>query len=118
MTALVDIVGCTAGKKIEFQSVPCQITIGEQNGLSHVVFTNNAGAPHSVSADFTLSGLAYELHGLSCGHPTTLITEDGSLSAKVKLQAYKDLGSHLATEHGHQFLKNTHDNIAVGLLST
>jgi hypothetical protein len=118
-TAWVDLMGCTAGKVLEANAGfgGCIITMGEQNHLSHVVFTNNAGT-EDLDVSLTITGIKYELHGGLCGHPTTVVTNNGTLSGGLTMRAYKDTGTELVTQHGHQFLQSKHNNQQVGILAT
>lgn len=58
-TATLDIL-CSGGKPIEFQSTKCAITIPEQKGVKHVLFSNTAGAtPPDLTATFSITTLEY-----------------------------------------------------------
>jgi hypothetical protein len=95
LTGLVDITGCTEGKKITVSAGlgGCMTTIGEQSNLSHVTFADVAGNPHHVTDSFTVTGIAYEMHGVLCGHPTTVVTNNSSYSGGTTLKAYKKTGN-------------------------
>jgi hypothetical protein len=120
LTAWVDVTGCTEGKKITVNAGfgGCVATVGEQHTLSHVTFTNVPGQLHHVTDKATVTGIAYELHGGLCGHPTTVITNNGSYTGGTTLKAFEKTGEHEVTEHGHKFKKQTHNGVQVGLLAT
>jgi hypothetical protein len=105
LTAFLDITGCTAGKKIEIKSplAACTLTVGEQNTLSHVVFTNLATAPKTVTASFTLSGITVSQDGVGCpdgnGHTGT----NASFTSNTIIKAFEDPGTEQKTLHGHQY---------------
>ncbi len=108
LTALIDVVGCTAGKQIEVNAGGglCVATVPEQSGLSHVTFENKAGPPEDVEAQLTISGIGYELHGPFCpGGGATGLRNNGTYTGKATARAYEDLGTQQTTEHDHQFGK-------------
>ncbi len=109
-TALVDIAGCTAGKTIVIKLTGCTITVLQQNSLSHITFEEKAGPPKDILANFTMTGIGYELHGIACLKPgsTTTLTLDGDLTGKVTLRAYEDLGTEEATHNSHQYEEALH----------
>lgn len=62
-TATLDIL-CPSGKEIEFevnQAGKCKITIPEQKGLKHVIYSNNEGAIPDVTETFSITGLKYTI---------------------------------------------------------
>jgi hypothetical protein len=107
LTAYVDITGCTAGKKIEVKSAlaACTLTVGEQNTISHIVFTNESpvGAPKQVTANATASGITVTQDGAGCpdgnGHTGT----SGVFAASTIIKAFEDPGTEQKTLHGHQY---------------
>ncbi len=104
LTALVDIAGCTAGKKIEIQTGICQVKVPDQSGLGHIVFENKAGPPEHVEAQATISGIAHEYSaGIGCGHTKAAVTNDGTYHGKVTFKAFEDDGTEQVTELEHQF---------------
>jgi hypothetical protein len=119
-TAWVDITGCTAGKQIEVNGGfgACIATLGAQHNVGHVVFENNPGEVEDVNLKATLTGVAYELHGGLCGHPTTVVTNNGVTQGDATLRAYKGTGKQQLTQHSHQFQQSTHTNEQVGVLVT
>jgi hypothetical protein len=114
----VDITGCTTGKRIEVVASGCTVTVFEQHNLSKVRLENVPGQLHHVITEAGLSGLAYELHGAVCKHPTTIVTNDGSYSGRATFKAFKSHGSQQVTRHGHQYQEELHGNEQVGLLAT
>jgi hypothetical protein len=102
-TTLVDIVGCTEGKKIEISTIGCKVTVGQQSGLSHIVGTNIAGEKE-VTLVATLGGVTTTQTGVGClknGETAANADFFGSYIAK----AFKDLGSEQVTLHKHQYNK-------------
>jgi hypothetical protein len=120
-TGYVDIAGCTAGKTLEVNAGfgGCIFTAGEQANVSHVVFSNETkeGIPHDVLASVTLTGIAYEFHGGLCGHPTTVVTNNGSTNGQATIRTYVEAATSQVTEHGHQFNKSQ-EGQQVGILAT
>jgi hypothetical protein len=119
LTAWVDLV-CTPGTKVEV-SVPfsaCVFTISEQRHTSHVALTNTPGSPHDALAEVTLAGVAYELHGGLCGHPTTVLTNNGTITGQATVRAYKETATELVTQEGHEFIRSKHSHEQVGVLAT
>jgi len=58
----VDIV-CPTGKFIEVTAPGCLVTVGAQNNLGKVTYTNiGIGATKEVTVDVNITGLAYEEH--------------------------------------------------------
>lgn len=119
-TANVDIVGCTAGKAIEFVSLTCVVKVPEQKNLSHVVFSNTAGSPKDIHASMTLTGITYEATpkimtgctGVSGHHA------DGTFSSVTTVRAYEDSGLNpLVTVGGHCY-QPFKEGAQVGLFST
>ena len=61
-TSTVDIINCGA-HGIVITAHNCEVTIPNQNGLSHVTWENVAGSsPHHVRARVTLTGITYIQH--------------------------------------------------------
>jgi hypothetical protein len=108
LTAWVDVTGCTAGKKIEVKSplAACTLTVGEQNTLSHVVFTNLATAPKTVTGKATVSGITVTQDGIGCpdgnGHTGT----NAGFTASTIIKASVDSQDVLVTKHGHQYTEH------------
>jgi len=91
-TATVDIT-CTAGGNITLTAVAydCTITIGPQNGLGHVTFSNSGGAePTDVTAEFSLEKIKYTATGSWCPKPGT--SEDGKYQGTLTLEGFEDPG--------------------------
>lgn len=62
-TATLDIL-CPNGKEIELEvneAGKCRVHIPEQKGLSHVIYSNNAGPPSDVTETFSITGLKYTI---------------------------------------------------------
>jgi len=107
LTAQLQIVGCTAGKKIEIIAAggTPTFTIGEQEPFSRVVFENkNPGSgkedeaqTKDVEAKATLSGLTYTRDGALCPQGSA------SFEGTTTIRAYEDEGFTLVTENGHQY---------------
>jgi hypothetical protein len=102
-TFLYDIVGCTAGKKIESISTGCTITIGEQSGLSHIV-GGNLAAEKEVTLEFFVIGITTTQTGAACRH-NGLTAKNGSFFGNYIAKAFKDAGSEQVTLHKHQYNK-------------
>jgi hypothetical protein len=59
----VDIV-CPSNKVIEVEAFNCTVTIGSQNGLKSVTFTNEgSGTARDIKIDVNLTGIKYTQHG-------------------------------------------------------
>jgi hypothetical protein len=77
LTAQVDVTNCAAGKPIEVSSTVtnCIVKVGNQNSLSHIVFTNTGSVTEEkdVDANITISEaggtIAYEEVGSECPDP-------------------------------------------------
>lgn len=58
----VDIL-CPAGKSIEVTAPGCTVTVGAQNNLKKITYTNlGAGATREVTVDVAATGIKYEEH--------------------------------------------------------
>jgi hypothetical protein len=76
-TATLDIL-CPS-KPIEFASTKCTITIPEQKGLKHVLFSNTAGAtPPDLTATFSITTLEYTV-SFSCPEQTKKETKNNGI---------------------------------------
>lgn len=117
LTQLVDVTGCTAAApRIEVHVPGCTLTIPQQHGLSHVVFTNQANG--HVEADATVSGITYETHGPACAHqPETVLKHDGTYHGKVTLTGFQHGGVGLVTHNNHQYNKGITGN-SLNLVAT
>lgn len=101
-TANVDITECTRGKAIEIVDAICTITVPEQHGLPHVVYTDTPGPPKDIHASVTLTGVTYIGHG-ACGEGTGHHA-DGTLTGTTTIRAFEDGGLNQLTEHnGHKY---------------
>jgi len=98
-TANVDIAGCTFGKRIEVKTVACQMYIGAQNGLSHIVGTNlNA---QEVTLQATVQTILVEEQvGSAC--PGGVFA---TFSGNTVVKSFKDSGTQLAFKHQHQYFE-------------
>ncbi len=102
-TALLDIVGCTTGKTITATKGNCTIAIGEQAGLSHVVFTSEGTASTmDALANLTITGLKSTQTGSECPAPGAT-QSDGTISGTVTFKAFSDAGSRSATRDEHTY---------------
>lgn len=104
LSAQVDIVGCTSGKQIEIQTAICQITVPEQSTIAGLVIFSNAGGlpvPAHINASIGLSGIAYQLHGVVCGHAVTTTTNDATYQGNATFKAYNYLQTGTVFHNGH-----------------
>jgi hypothetical protein len=101
LTAQLQVVNCTIGKKIELISAGglCTITVGTQEPLSHVVFVNNSLEPKDIEAKVTVGLFVYERDGVLCPQG------EGRLTGNTTVRAFIDNGTEQVTEHNHQFKK-------------
>jgi hypothetical protein len=103
LTANVDIVGCTASKTITVTKGNCTIAVGEQSGLTHVVFTSEGSASEmDVLATATVSNISSTQTGSECPAPGAT-QSDGTYSGTVTVKAFSDSGSRSATKHEHTY---------------
>lgn len=102
-TALVDIVGCTAGKPIEKITAICTVDVPEQNGLSHIVATNLNAQQITVSA--TVTGITVRQTGAACPDGNNHVSTNGSFTGNTLVVARAHKGGSQVTEHTHQFQK-------------
>ncbi len=82
---------CPAGKSININNpfLPCTITIGAQNSLAHIVFSNSGTEPTHVNANITVSGLRYTTLQNTCpGRSGTFNT--GTYNGESTLEGYND----------------------------
>jgi len=101
-TALVDMVGCTAGKKMEIKTALCSLDVGEQNGLSHLVAKNLAGGKE-VTFEVTIAGITITQTGAACPDGNNHVSNGVSLTGNTLLKAFKTSGTKQVTKHGHQY---------------
>jgi hypothetical protein len=119
-TAVVDITGCTSGKQIQTITATCSVTVPEQHGVGHVVFSNTNNAPHDVVANVTLTGVTYQTHG-NCPNTAsdhTSQTSNGATTGQATIVTRKDAGAQQVTLHGHQYGKLNQTGELVGILAT
>jgi hypothetical protein len=103
LTASVDIVGCTSGKKIEIIKGNCTITVPEQTGLAHVTFTSEGTASTmDTLATATFSTINNTQTGSECPDPG-LTSSDGTYKGTVTFKAFGDGGTRSATHNGHTY---------------
>jgi hypothetical protein len=110
LTATVDIVGCTANKKIQITTGEgCTIDVGEQSTMGgHITATNieeeEGGVKrHAVTAHITLQGITYQITGAFCFLGQAQRT-DGDYEGTEIFRAYEDLGAGAQeTVNGHQY---------------
>jgi hypothetical protein len=103
LTANVDIVGCTEGKKIEIINSGCVITIGQQGPLSKIVATNIAGEKE-VTLAATVGGITTTQTGVGC-LSNGQTAANGSFTGNYIAKAFKDNGPEQVTLHKHQYNK-------------
>jgi hypothetical protein len=103
-TFLVDIVSCTAGQPgITIQSSVCQIVIPAQNGLGHVVGTNQLNNPDTVTLDAKVTNVTHTQFG-TCADGNNHHSNNLSFQGRTILKAFVDNGLGAQhTLHGHQF---------------
>ncbi len=111
-TAQAKVTGCTANKVIEVESpFVCTITIGEQNYLSHVIFSNTnpgLGKPDEtqtkdIDVNATVSGIQWTGDGGLCPTPGT----GASFNGETTVRAFEDTQTQeQVTQHGHQFTRH------------
>jgi hypothetical protein len=102
-TFLVDIVSCTPGLGITIQSAACQILIPAQNGLGHVVGTNQLNNPHTVTLDARVTSITHTQFGV-CPDGNNHHSNNASFQGNTILKAFADGGLGAQhTLHGHQF---------------
>jgi hypothetical protein len=105
LTALVDIVGCTASKTITITKGNCVISIPEQSGLSHVTFTSEGSASEmDALASVTITGIHNTQTGSECPAPG-LTSAHGSYSGTITVRAFSDTGSRSVTKHEHTYVE-------------
>lgn len=74
----VDIVNCAPAMSISSTMPFCEVTIGNQNGIGTVQFTNVAGAPESIRMAASLSGITYTRTGVCPASGGTVTNSNGS----------------------------------------
>ena len=93
-TSTVDIINCGANGVV-VTAFNCEVTIPNQTGLSHVVFSNVAGSsPEHIQANVTISGITYIQHSKSFPG----CNEAGTNGVKTSLH-------HEGTYHGTNTIK-------------
>ena len=64
-TSTIDIINCGANGVV-VTAFNCEVTVPNQNGLSHVTWENVGGSsPHHIRANVTISGITYIQHSKS-----------------------------------------------------
>ena len=118
-TFLVDISGCTAGKKIEIitPAIGCTLTIGEQLNIPHVVFDNTGGMPQDVLTTFTLNGIHVLQDGAGCPDGDNHTSFNLTLNGNTTTTAFFDQGTVLVNKHNHQDFEHI-DGAQVNLSAT
>jgi hypothetical protein len=109
LTATLDIVGCTTGKKIQVTGGEgCTIDVGEQSSIGgHIIGTNiteevEGVKTHAMTAHLTLQGITYQPTGAFCILGQTQ-RSDGDYTGTEILRAYQDEGEgEQHTINGHQ----------------
>ena len=102
-TATVDVVGCTAGKKIEIRTAICVLDVPEQNGLSHVVGTNLSSQEVTLAA--TVQGVTVQQTGAACPDGNNHHGTDAEFTGNTIAKAYSDSGNAQVTKHTHQYVE-------------
>jgi hypothetical protein len=104
LVAEIDIVGCTAGKKIEIKTAICNLTIGEQNNRGTLTLSNALGAtPKHLTVFPAVVGLTVTQDGAGCPDGNNHIGTNGRFQGYVTVKAFKDSGTKQVTIHGHQY---------------
>jgi hypothetical protein len=116
-TFLVDVVGCTTGKQIQIKTALCTVDIPVQNGLSHLVATNNQTNKH-ITAAATVTGITAVQTGAACPGGNGFHTNAASFTGNTTVTGFVDKGTEQVTEHGHQFAKVKHLSEEVTLVAT
>ncbi len=102
-TANLDIVGCTTGKTITWTFLNCTVSVPEQSGLAHVVFTSEgSGSAMDALATVTISNMKSTQTGSECFAPG-LTSSDTRWSGTILLKAFNDGGSRVVTKHEHTY---------------
>jgi hypothetical protein len=86
-TSTMDIINCGA-TPITITSFNCWVTIGNQNGLGHIVWTNVPGTPDHVLAHFTISGTTYTQHSKSFPGCTNGTFSNGTVVGTTTYKAF------------------------------
>jgi hypothetical protein len=111
LTALVDIKCSTTSvsgtkRTITVEKGNCTISVPEQNGLSHVVFTSGGSASEmDVLATATVSGISSTQTGSECPAPGQT-QSTGTYSGSVTVRAFSrspTSGTRSETKHGHTY---------------
>jgi hypothetical protein len=116
----VHIYNCTFGKVMEVNAGfgGCIMTVPEQNNLPHIIFTLTAQAGIFDFHGQLTFPFSYEMHGALCGHPTTVVTNNGTYAGQATIRIYASAGTEQVTQHGHQFLRSKHSNEQVNVTTT
>lgn len=92
-TFLLDIVGCTTGKQIEFKSNDCTLDIGEQNGLVHMIaFTGpDTGGIKDVRLGTSIMSVTATQTGVGCPDGDKVVSKISFVGDTV-IKAFQDNG--------------------------
>jgi hypothetical protein len=104
-TFILDIVGCTDGKQIEFKSATCTFDIGEQNGLTHLLAFPGpeSGGIKDVRLGATVSGITTTQTGKGCPEGDGVVSNKVSFVGDTILKAFQDNGMTQVTKKTHQY---------------
>ena len=116
---LLDIVGCTPGKQIEFISATCTLHIGEQNNLAIVIaFTGaDAGGTKDIRLGTFIGTLTTNQTGAACPTGNNFTSKSGSFVGDTTLKAFQDNGTTQVTKKDHQYKEHI-DGTQVTLVAT
>jgi hypothetical protein len=107
-TANIDLTGCTEAKKyiLVTASFGCIVKVPEQNGLSHVTFTNEgSGQTEHVLDHSTVQRITYEFSGVFCPEKPGVLHHDADYEGTTTIKAFKDFGSVEKEHNGHKYLQ-------------
>jgi hypothetical protein len=102
-TAVVDIVGCTTGKTIFIDTAICDLDIGLQNGLAHIVGSQVNPQQGTLAAKVT--GVKVQQTGAACPDGNLHTGTNSRFEGNTLGVAREDKLGSIVTEHNHQFEK-------------
>ena len=102
-TAVVDIVGCTAGKQIEIKTAICSLDVPELNGLPHVTGGNLTSQEVTVSAK--VIDITVRQTGAACPDGNNHSGTNSEFVGNSIAKAYVDKENVQVTNHNHQYVE-------------
>jgi hypothetical protein len=118
-TFQIDIVGCTSGKQVQVKTALCTVDMPMQNNLSHIVAQNIGGVSKEITLEATVAGVTEVQTGAACPHGNNAHTNNASIQGSTIAEAFGDKEeNHTVTQHGHQFIEHTHQDVTVELVTT